>query len=73
MTLQGKSTLYGHGTAETLYLAIPASIAKDSQFALKPGDIVHLEYDPNLAKLTVSKQSKTPIQFAVTKQKEGNG
>jgi len=42
--LEGKSKLYAHKKAKTLYLTIPATIARDSQFPLKAGDLVTVEW-----------------------------
>lgn len=43
MTLKGKSKIYQHGKAATLYLSIPSSMAVDSAFPFKAGDVVHIE------------------------------
>lgn len=43
MTLTGKSKIYKHGKAATLYLSIPSSMAVDSAFTWKAGDVVHIE------------------------------
>jgi hypothetical protein len=44
--LIGKSTIYKHPKAGTLYITIPAKIATDSQFTFKKGDKVHIAYVP---------------------------
>jgi hypothetical protein len=46
MVLYGKSTIFKHGKATTLYLAIPAHMAVDSQFTFKAGDKVSVTFLP---------------------------
>lgn len=41
--LEGTSKLYKNPKARTLYLTIPASIARDSTFHMKAGDTVIIE------------------------------
>lgn len=36
----GKSKIYKHPNAATLYLTIPADVVKDSTFPFKEGDVV---------------------------------
>lgn len=43
MTLVGKSKVYKHAKAATLYLSVPSSMAVDSAFPFKAGDRVLLE------------------------------
>lgn len=43
MTLKGTSKIYKHPKADTLYITIPAKIAKDSQFPFKNGEIISVE------------------------------
>jgi len=54
--LQGKSKLYKHPKAQTLYLSIPSKIVSDSQFSFKAGDRVKLKFDPDVQKLEVTKE-----------------
>lgn len=54
--LQGKSKLYQHPKAQTLYLSIPSKIVSDSQFSFKAGDRVKLKFDPDAQKLEVTKE-----------------
>ena len=42
MTSSGKSKIYKHPRAATLYLAIPSDVVKDSTFPFKEGDIVNV-------------------------------
>ncbi len=51
MTLTGESTLYQHKKAKTMYLTIPASIASDSQFELRAGDIVKIILEKQCLKI----------------------
>lgn len=44
-TLDGKSKVYKHAKAATLYLSIPSQMADDSQFPFKAGDRVALHCD----------------------------
>ena len=57
--LKGTSTLYKHPKAATLYLTIPADMAKDSQFGWQGGDEVEFNYDPATKELVVRKREKT--------------
>ena len=41
--LSGKSKIYKHLKADTLYLTIPSKMAMDSKFPFKAGDEVFLE------------------------------
>jgi len=41
--LSGKSKIYKHPKADTLYLTIPSKMAMDSKFPFKAGDEVFLE------------------------------
>ena len=43
MALVGKSTLFKHGIARTVYCAIPADVAVDSKFPFKVGEKVIVE------------------------------
>jgi hypothetical protein len=54
--LSGESAIVGNKRANTLYLTIPANIAKDSAFELKEGDSVSLQYDPKRKELVVKKK-----------------
>lgn len=54
--LIGYSKLSKHPKASTLYLSIPADMAKDSQFDLKHGDKVTLIYNSMLKELVVKKR-----------------
>lgn len=40
---KGRSKLYKHPKAATLYLTIPADVVKDSTFPFKKGDVVIVE------------------------------
>ena len=51
MTLTGKSTLYGHKKAHTMYITIPAGIASDSQFPFKAGDTVQIVQEGDVLKV----------------------
>jgi len=51
--LEGKSKLHQHPNAKTIYVAIPATIAHDSQFAFKSGDVVKVIYLPTLKRIEV--------------------
>ena len=41
--LSGRSKIYKHPKADTLYLTIPSKMAMDSKFPFKAGDEVFLE------------------------------
>ena len=41
--LSGKSKIYKHPKADTLYLTIPSKMAMDSKFPFKAGDKIFLE------------------------------
>ena len=41
--LSGKSKIYKHPKADTLYLTIPSKMAMDSKFPFRAGDDVFLE------------------------------
>ena len=56
VVLIGYSKLTKHPKASTLYLSIPADMAKDSQFDLKHGDRVKLIYNSAVKELTVKKR-----------------
>ena len=43
MSLVGKSTLFKHGIARTVYISVPADVAVDSKFPFKVGDKVMVE------------------------------
>ena len=47
MTLDGYSTAFRHGKAETLYLTVPSRVAKDSMCPIKMGDIVKVRIEGN--------------------------
>lgn len=53
MTLKGKSKIYKHAKAATLYLSIPSQVVSDSTFFLKVGDQVEIENHSNF--LTIKK------------------
>jgi hypothetical protein len=55
MTLYGRSKLYKHPKANTLYLCLPAKMIQDSACFLKVGDVVKLKMDPQKKTLTVEK------------------
>lgn len=59
MVLIGTSKLSKHPKAATLYISIPADMAKDSQFKLKNGDKVQLTYNVEVEELTVKKEKET--------------
>ena len=54
--LSGESAIVGNKRANTLYITIPANIAKDSAFGLKEGDTVSMEYLPKTKELVVRKK-----------------
>jgi len=54
--LEGKSKLYKHPRAATLYLTIPSDISKDSQFGWKAGDQMKLEYNPETDELVIKRE-----------------
>jgi len=45
MTKTGRTKIYKHQTANTLYLTIPAGMASDSAFPFKEGQKVMLVFD----------------------------
>ncbi len=45
MTLSGKTTLYKHPKAHTMYCSIPSMMVQDSQFNWKAGDRVRVWID----------------------------
>jgi len=53
--LEGKSKLYQHPKANTLYLTIPSGMVTDSQFKLKSGDKVNLMFNPKTQTLEITK------------------
>lgn len=55
LVLIGRSKITKHPKASTLYLSIPAGMAKDSQFDLKEGDRVKLIYNSTVHELIVKK------------------
>lgn len=54
--LAALSKLYKHPKAATLYVTVPASIAKDSAFSWRAGERVSVTYDPKLDALLVKKR-----------------
>ena len=56
VVLIGYSKLTKHPKASTLYLSIPADMAKDSQFDLKSGDKVKLIYHSEAKELTIKRR-----------------
>ena len=63
--LVGKAKLYKHPKSPTLYVAIPASVVQDSAFALKAGDHVKIEYDPETKTIIIS-----PLEEDVSNNKK---
>jgi len=59
MNLIGESTIYKHPRAATLYISIPAHLARDSQFKMKNGDKVKLVYKIDEKELTIKKEVKS--------------
>lgn len=55
--LEGESTISKHPNASTLYLCIPSKMAGDSQFGLKEGDKVKLQYKPQIEMLVITRKS----------------
>lgn len=53
MALEGNSTIFKHTKAKTFYLTIPSSLANDSIFPFKEGDLVRIRIKDN--KLVVEK------------------
>jgi hypothetical protein len=54
--LTGESTVFKHGIARTLYLAIPSKMASDSAFGIQMGDKVSLKWDKKRRHLVVTKE-----------------
>jgi len=53
MAKTGKSTLYKHPKAQTLYLTIPADVVNDSTFPFKKGDVVHVKISDDFEGLEI--------------------
>ena len=56
--LEGKSKICKHPKARTLYVAISAKIASDSQFPFKAGDLVEIRYYPKKQRLEIKQIKK---------------
>lgn len=56
MTKSGKSKLYKHPKAQTLYLTIPAGVVNDSTFPFKKGDVVHVRISDDFEGLEILKE-----------------
>lgn len=54
--LKGTSKIYKHPKAGTLYLTIPAAIARDSQFPFRAGDIMKVVSEPSKRRIIISKK-----------------
>ena len=54
--LEGKSKIYKHKNAGTLYVTIPAKIATDSQFHFKAGDSVLIRFSLEQKRLEITKK-----------------
>jgi hypothetical protein len=51
--LAGEAKLYKHSKADTLYVAIPAGLVKDSAFPFKQGERVSVTYDPEKKSIVI--------------------
>lgn len=54
--LEGSSKLYQSHRARTMYLTIPARIARDSQFPFRDGDKVSVSFHPEDSQLLIQKR-----------------
>jgi hypothetical protein len=53
MSVEGVSRIFKHTKAKTYYITIPSSLADDSSFPFKPGDLVKIKIKED--KLTIEK------------------
>jgi hypothetical protein len=51
--LAGEAKLYKHSKANTLYVAIPSGLVKDSAFPFKEGERVSVKYDPEKKSIVI--------------------
>ena len=51
--LIGKSKVFKHGKAKTLYVSIPSKIADDSAFTIRSGDEVEVKFDTELGAVVI--------------------
>lgn len=54
--LVGEVKVFKHPKAQTLYLSIPAKMAQDSDFTIKDGDTVIIEYDKKQKAIVVKRK-----------------
>jgi len=53
--LEGKSKLYQHPKAKTMYITIPSRVSTDSQFPFKAGDKVKIILVPSKNQIIIIK------------------
>jgi hypothetical protein len=56
--LVGEAKVFRHGKAKTLYVSIPSDVALDSQFKIKEGDNVQVEWDTDKQVVIIRAKSK---------------
>ena len=56
--LVGEAKVFRHGKAKTLYVSIPSDVALDSQFKIKEGDNVEVEWDTDKQVVIIRAKSK---------------
>ncbi len=57
--LSTEATVYKHTKGNTLYVSIPSKLAQDSQFPIKEGDEVAIEWDPDQRAIVIRPKKTT--------------